>query len=158
MLTTMTKTLMTALFGITMLSAGSAQAAPEGAEGPAKIGAKVCQRLACTDAQKVELKKIREQTAPKIKAEREAIKALRGEIAAEFRKDRLDNSRLSGLYTQLDARKKTIAGLRRGAMAQVHAVLTPAQRQQLGEMLERRAQHGKGRGHGRGHGGGKRGR
>lgn len=156
MMTAMTKTLMTAVFGIAMLGAGTGQAAPAGGA-PQKehrgIGEKMCERLSCTDAQKAELKKIRDATRPKIQAEREAMRGIKGEIAAEFRKDRLDNARLKALYGQLDARKDTIEGLRRGMMTQIHAVLTPAQREQMARAFERRGdgKHGGKRGgHGRG--------
>ena len=156
MLTTMTKILTGALFGLTLFASPDAAARPEGPRQEAR-GGKMCEKLGCTEAQKVQLKQIRDAAKDKIKPEREAIRALKQEIAAEYRKDRLDNTRLRDLYGRLDAREATIDGYRRAMRAQVHAVLTPEQRVAVAERMERRGErgHGKGKGHGKGHGKGR---
>lgn len=155
MMTAMSKWMMSAVFGLSMFAAGSADAAPAGGPRHEARGERVCEKIGCTDAQKAELASIREAVKPKIKAEREAIRGLKKQIAAEYRKDRLDEARLRDLYKQLDARKATIEGYRRAMRAQVHAVLTPAQRAAVAELKERKG-HGKGKGrNGRGKGKGR---
>lgn len=147
MMTAMTKFLTSAVFGLTMLSAGGAEAKPvDGGRGAA-----MCERLVCSDAQKAQLKQIREATRAKVKAERTAIRELKQQIAAEYRKDRLDQARLAALYRQLDTRKGTVEGHRRAMRAEVHGVLTPEQRAKFADMRARHGKHkqgGKGRGRG----------
>lgn len=154
MMTAMTKFVMSAVFGLTMFAGGDAGAAPVDGPRHEARGGKMCEKLGCTDAQKAQLKQIRDGVKDKIKVEREAIRGLKQQIAAEYRKDKLDSARLRDLYGQLDARKGTIEGYRRAMRAQVHAVLTPEQRAAVADKLERRAErgHGKGKGHGKGRG------
>ena len=151
MMTAMTKFVMSAVFGLTMFAAGDAGAARDDGPRHEARGDKMCAKLGCTDAQKAQLAQIREGMKDKIKPEREAIRGLKQQIAAEYRKDKLDSTRLRDLYAQLDARKGTIEGYRRAMRAQVHAVLTPDQRAAAAERMERRAErgHGKGKGHGK---------
>lgn len=151
MMTAMTKFLTSAVFGLTLLSAGSADAKPEGGR-----GGKMCERLACSDAQKAELKQIREMVKSKVAAEKAAIRDLKRQIAAEYRKDRLDEARLKDLYRQLDARKSTIEGHRRAARAEIHGILTPEQRAKFADRQERggKQRGGKGRVRGKGKRGG----
>lgn len=131
MMTAMTKILTSALFGLTLLTAGSADAKRDAGDRQAR-GEQMCERLACTDAQKAQIKQIREVVKAKVAGERTAIRELRQQIAAEYRKDRLDKARLADLYRQLDARQSTVEGARRAAKAQIHGLLTPAQRAKFG--------------------------
>jgi Spy/CpxP family protein refolding chaperone len=127
MMTAMTKILTSAVFGLTLLSAGSADARrPEGDRQAG--GERMCQRLECSAPQKAQIKQIRELVKTKVAAEKTAIRELKRQIAAEYQKDRLDDARLRDLYRQLDARKSTVEGARRAAKAEIHALLTPAQR------------------------------
>lgn len=127
MMTAMTKILTSALFGLTLLTAGSADAKRADGERHER-GGKMCERLTCSDAQKAQIKQIRETVKSKVAGEKTAIRELRKQIAAEYRKDRLDQARLGDLYRQLDARKSTVEGARRAAKAQIHGLLTPEQR------------------------------
>jgi Spy/CpxP family protein refolding chaperone len=127
MMTAMTKILTSALFGLTLLTAGSADAKRADGDRQGR-GEKVCERLACSDAQKAQIKQIREVVKTKVAGEKTAIRELRKQIAAEYRKDKLDQARLGDLYRQLDARRSTVESARRAAKAQIHGLLTPEQR------------------------------
>lgn len=148
--------LTTAAFGLaTLLGAGTASAAPTAApRGPqqAQKADKLCSKLECTDAQRAQIQDIRGVAKPKLKAEREAIRALRKQIAGEYRKDRLDGARLQALHGQLDARKAAAESVRRAMLAQIHGVLTPAQRQAYFETLGQGKHKGKGKRQGKGKG------
>lgn len=145
MMTAMTKILTSALFGLTLLTAGSADAKPADGDRQAR-GGEMCERLACSDAQKAQIKQIRETVKTKVAGEKTAIRELRQQIAAEYRKDRLDQARLGDLYRQLDARKSTVESARRAAKAQIHGLLTPAQRAKFAAEKQ-----GPGKGHGKKH-------
>lgn len=151
MLSTMTKMVMTAVFGLTMFAAGDASAGGHRGD----RGAKMCERLECTAAQKAQLTQIREAHKPAMKAEREAIRDLKQQLVAEYQKDRFDAAKVAALREQIDARKAAAKRDREAMKAKVEAILTPAQRAKLAELkAQHRGPKGKGhhRGPGRGHG------
>lgn len=152
MLTTMTKMVMTAVFGLAMFGAtGEAEAGGHRGD----RGGKMCERLECTDAQKAQLKQIREADKPAMKAERQALRDLEQQLVAEYRKPAFDAAKVKALRGQIDARKATVDSQREAMKAKIDAILTPAQRAKLAEF---KAQHKdkKGKGHHRGGGRGDR--
>lgn len=158
MMTAMTKLVMTAMFGLAMFGAGDAAAAREGGPRHEQRAGKLCQRLECSDAQKARFKEIREANKPAVKAERAAIRDLKTQLVAEYRKESLDPAKVKALREQLDARKAAMKSKREAMKAQIEAVLTPAQRAKLAELKAERgpkgpkADHPRRGGH-RGHGG-----
>jgi Spy/CpxP family protein refolding chaperone len=120
---------------------------------------KLCDALACTAAQKTQIRDIFRDTVSNQRGAREQTRALREQVAAEFAKAKPDRSKLNNLWQQLDAQHAARRAAHREAMMKVHAVLTPAQRAKLGRRLEHGA-GGKGHGPGgKGHGpGGKSGK
>jgi len=152
MLTTISKLVMTAVFGLTLFGAGEA-AAGGGHHGDR--GAKMCQRLECTDAQKAQLQELRAAHKPAMKAEREAIRDLNRQLVAEYAKPTVDTTKVKSLRAQLDAHEATFDGQRQAMKTKVDALLTPAQRTKMAEF---KAKHrdGKGKGHHRGGGRGDR--
>ncbi|MBZ5712461.1 Spy/CpxP family protein refolding chaperone [Nannocystis pusilla] len=151
MLTTISKLVMTAVFGLTLFGAG--EAAAGGHRGDR--GAKMCERLECTDAQKTQLQQIREAHKPAMKAEREAMRDLHQQLTAEYAKTPIDTAKVKSLRAQLDAREATFKGQREAMKAKVDAILTPAQRTKLAE-FKAKHREGKGKGHHRGGGRGDR--
>lgn len=154
MMTAMTKMVMTAMFGLVMFGAGDAAAAREGGPRHEQRGGKMCERLECSADQKVKIAEIRARAKPAVKAEREAVRELKAQLVAEYRKDRLDTAKVKGLREQLDARKAAMKRQREAMKAQVEALLTPAQKTRLTELKAERGHKGKKFGH---HGRGKHG-
>jgi protein CpxP len=154
MLSTMTKMVMTAVFGLTMFTAGDASAGGHRGD----RGAKMCERLECSSTQQAQLAQIRESHKPAMQASREAIRDLKQQLVAEYQKDRVDTAKVAALRQQLDAQKATAKREREAMKAQIDAVLTPAQRAKLAEFkAQRKGPKDKGnhRGPGRGPGPGK---
>jgi Spy/CpxP family protein refolding chaperone len=145
MLSTMTKMVMTAVFGLTMFTAGDASAGGHRGD----RGAKMCEHLECTAAQQAQLAQIREAHKPAMQASREAIRDLKQQLVAEYQKERVDTAKVAALRQQIDAHKATAEREREAMKAKIEAILTPAQRAKLAEF---KAQHKgpKGKGHHRG--------
>lgn len=130
-------------FGLTgALLAGDAQARGAGHDG--KRVDRMCQRLECTADQRTKIAKIQETQGPGLKAEREAMRALRQQVRAEWAKASPDVRALDKLDDQIAAHQAKIHDARRAAMLQIHAILTPAQRAKLAAAMDR-----KGKGEGR---------
>lgn len=153
MMTSMTKMVMTAVFGLAMFGASEAQAG--GGHGHGERGGKLCERLECSDAQKAQLAQIRDANKPAMKAERAAMHDLKEQLVAEYRKEPFDAARVKALREQLDARKAAMKSQREAMKIKVDAILTPAQRARMAELKAARGERGaKGKGHHRGgHGG-----
>jgi Spy/CpxP family protein refolding chaperone len=133
-------------FGLTgALLAGDAHARGAGRDG--KLVDRMCQRLECSADQRTRIAKIQETQAPNLKAEREAMRALRQQVRAEWAKAAPDARTLDKLDDQIAAHQARIHDARRAAMLQIHAILTPAQRAKLAAAMDRK---GKGKGEGRG--------
>ncbi|MCY0995505.1 Spy/CpxP family protein refolding chaperone [Nannocystis sp. ILAH1] len=148
MLTTISKLVMTTVFGLTMFAAGDAEAGKHHGDRGDR-GAKMCEKLECTDAQKTQLTQIRASHKPTLHAERAAIRDLEQQIAAEYAKPSFDAAKVKGLREQLAAHETVAKSEREAMKTKIDAVLTPAQRTKLAEF---KAKHkdGKGKGHHRG--------
>ncbi|MCA9717763.1 MAG: periplasmic heavy metal sensor [Myxococcales bacterium] len=149
------------------LGIGVANAKPGKGAGAGAGAGKVehmCQRLECTDNQKAQLQNILKGKRDAHKANREKVQQLQAQLAAEYRKARPNESVMQGIYQQLD----TLEDQRRAEMhktaMQIHAVLTPAQRDKVATAIEHRGPRalmggkghgprgGKGKGKGKGKG------
>lgn len=132
-----------AAFGFTtLLTAGDAHAAPAGKRDRHEaMEGRMCARLACTDAQKAQIKTIREADAPRIKAAKQTMRTLRDQMKAEWRKAQPDARTLERLDGELDVQRDKIQDMRRNARLKIHALLTPEQRSKLTD----RQGHGKGK-------------
>lgn len=130
----------------TLLSSGVAHAGPAAGQQGRKHD-RMCERLACTAAQKTQIESIRESAAPQIKAAREAMKGLRDQLRAEWQKPAPNAATLERLDGQLDAQKDKIGDLRRAAKLKIHALLTAEQRAKFSAEKGRGGKHGK---HGKG--------
>jgi Spy/CpxP family protein refolding chaperone len=120
-----------------------------------KAGERLCKKLSCTDAQEGEVAAIVTDLRTETKADREAIRALHGEVMAEYAKAKPDQAKMKAAYAKIDAHRASIRDHVHDAAMELHAVLKPAQRQELAEMLgERGLEKMLKGGHGR-HGNGK---
>ncbi len=136
------------------LGAGVANAKKPGKGKPGAGGDKIermCQRLECSAQQKTQLQSILKGKREAHKASRAQLEQLQSQLAAEYRKARPNEATMRRIYSQLDAlRDKQRAEMHKTAM-QIHAVLTPAQREKVATSIERRgvrALMGGGKGHG----------
>ncbi|WAS97334.1 Spy/CpxP family protein refolding chaperone [Nannocystis punicea] len=148
MLTTISKLMMTTVFGLTMFAAGDAEAGKHHGD----RGAKMCERLECSDAQKTQLAQIRDSHKPTIKAERAASRDLEQQIAAEYAKPSFDAAKVKTLREQLATHEAKADSEREAMKAKIDAILTPAQR---AKMAEFKAKHKDGKGKGQHRGGGR---
>ena len=120
--------------GLALLGLGSIAVAapPEAAErmaGP-------CARLQCTDDQADELRELFAELRDDSKADREAISTLRKQLATEWAKDAPDEDAMARIEGQIRQHHEALAAMMHDTMMEVHAVLTPAQRQELAKTLE----------------------
>ena len=148
-----------ATFGfIGLLGASPAQAGQQNADGntskPDKAD-RMCAQLACTAAQKTQIKAIKDAKAPQMTAARGNLQKLHAQLQAELRKPSPDVKAIERLDAEMAAQKAAAHKQRRQSQLQVLALLKPEQK---AKFLDRSERHGKGggKGHGRGkHGKGK---
>ncbi len=142
--------LLLATFSVsTLLSSGVAHAGPAAGKQDRSEHKqnRLCERLACTAAQKTQIESIREATTPQVKAARDAMQDLRAQQRAEWQKAAPSAATLERLDGQIDAQKDKIGDLRRAAKLKIHALLTADQRAKFTAEKGKRGKHGK---HGKG--------
>lgn len=128
----------------TLLSSGVAHAG-SGKQGHANKESRLCERVACTAAQKTQIQSIREASAPQVKQLREALHGLRDQQRAEWQKAAPSAAVLERLDGQIDAQRDKIGDLRRADRLKIHALLTPEQRAKFSAAKDRRGKPGKAR-------------
>ncbi|MCA9657666.1 MAG: periplasmic heavy metal sensor [Myxococcales bacterium] len=169
---TLKSTILTSLLSIGLIGgafegdAGAKPAATTAVKAKAKADAKgpraggnierICNRLECTSEQRTQLQSIGTKLAEESKGDRQTMKSLKSKLAAEFAKDAPNKRTLAQLFADMDQRQDSMQSRTQAALLEVHAVLTPAQRVELAEMIERRGPQAVfgGKGH-KGHMGGK---
>jgi len=119
--------------------------------------ARMCAELACTDAQKAQIKSIKDAKVPQMKAARDNLRQLHAQIKAELRKPSPDARTIERLDAEMAAQKAAVQKQRRAGQLQILALLKPDQKAKLLDRMERRhgKQGAKGEGQGRGKRGGK---
>lgn len=153
----MTHTILAHLLSMmTMLVAPAAADEPGAHAGRHGKRAGMCERLACTDDQRVRIDAIRDAHREDSKDERAAVKDLRRALKAEESKPSPNAEELARLRAALDTATLALAQERHETKAEVAAVLTPAQREQLAAMKGKH--EGKKGKHGKAHGKGKQGK
>jgi hypothetical protein len=151
---TLKSTILTSLLSIGLIGgafegdAGAKPAATTAVKAKAKADAKgpraggsierLCNRLECTSEQRTKLKAIGSKLAQDGKADRQTMKSLKSKLAVEFAKDAPNKRTLAQLFADMDKRQDAMQSRTQAALLEVHAVLTPAQRVELAEMIERR--------------------
>jgi Spy/CpxP family protein refolding chaperone len=124
-----------------LASPASADPAHDGGRGG--WGARMCDKLECTESQRTKLGEIFAELRKDSRADREAIAGLRAQMAEEFAKAKPDEKRLRRLASQVSKLHADLGTRRLDAMLQAHSVLDAKQRAKLVEMMEHR--RGKGR-------------
>jgi hypothetical protein len=92
------------------------------------------------------VRELRHDVRDQSKAQREDIKQLRAEFAAEYVKERPDTDKLERLQAEIDAKRSEISAMKFAALMQMHDALDAEQREKL---AERMAKQGKGKHHGK---------
>lgn len=113
-------------------SARSGKAGKAGKAGKrgAKL-AKLCERIGCSDEQAADIRVVLQQMRADIKPDREAIRELRGQLAAEWKRAKPDERKLAKIVEQIGAHERNIADRRMEAMLELHPILTPEQREEV---------------------------
>ncbi|MFO7561168.1 MAG: hypothetical protein R6X02_00890 [Enhygromyxa sp.] len=88
------------------------------------------------------VQEIRHEVRDQSKAQREEIKQLRAEFAAEFAKDQPDADKLEQLQAAMDAKRAEISDLRFAALMKMHDELDAEQRARMAEKLAGKADKG----------------
>lgn len=142
MKTLMHKLTTTALFLTLTLGSSLALAKQPGkGQGPhhgEKRLERICQKLTCTAQQREDLQKIGEKLKAQRKSEGPQVKQLKKQIAEEFRKPNLNKIELNRLFLELERHHSAMKVRMQEAMVEIHRVLTPEQRNQVADMMERR--------------------
>lgn len=120
------------------LSSTALAGPPEGRGG--KLG-KVCQKIECSDDQKTELKQIHKEMRTDAKSDREAIRELHKQMAAEWVKSAPNEKVLDRIQAKIAVHEANIADRRMDMMLELHAVLSPEQRKAFAKLMAER--HGK---------------
>lgn len=123
------------LAAVTLMGLGAVAVAKPG-QG-AKRGA-VCERLGCSDEQRAELGVIVKELRTDAKPDREAIRSLQAELAAEWATDAPDEAKLEALTGQIATHHQAMGRLAQDALMEVHALLDAGQRATLAKLIERR--------------------
>lgn len=111
--------------------------------GHAKIE-RMCEKIACTEDQAQDIEQIFKQLHIDSKSDREAIQELRKQLASEWTSDKPDELELASLTEKIDAHERNVSDRRMEAMLELHALLTPAQREQIAEHLLKAGQRKRG--------------
>lgn len=134
------------------MTAFAAPAASEGARPHHEPGAGMCKMLECTDTQSEALTKVRKEQRSEMEDTRKDLKSLHEQMAQEFAKPTLDGAKLDQLQAQINGLRADMANARVDAMKEIHAVLTPAQRTKLADVMKTKGHGHKGKAWGRHHG------
>ncbi len=119
------------------LGASSLAFGPGTSPAPHRKGG-LCSALECTDAQREQIQSIRKQLRANLKPQRQAIKGIHRDLAAEYAKANPDDRAMKRLMKSLSTRKDTVSEMHQAALMETHAVLTPQQRTELSRRVARR--------------------
>ncbi|PRP97130.1 Spy/CpxP family protein refolding chaperone [Enhygromyxa salina] len=122
------------MIGTRLLSGIGALALVGGLAGGTAIAAK-------GDADKPS-QELRHELRDQTKSERDAIKQLRSQLAAEYAKDQPDVSKMKQLHAQIEAKRDAIEAVRFGAFLAMHEQLDAAQRERVAARMAGKGKHG----------------
>lgn len=144
-----------ATFGFaSLLGISPAQAGQRGGDHNVDKAERMCAKLACTDAQKTQIKAIKAAKAPQMKAARDNLRKLHDQLKLELRKSTPDVKTIERLDAEMAAQKTAMHKQRRASQLQILALLKPDQKAKFLDRMDKggRREHGKGRGKGQGRG------
>jgi Spy/CpxP family protein refolding chaperone len=132
------------LIGLGVLAVGGAAAGAamafrgwHGAGFAKRIYEKVKSELALSADQAKKVDALRDRIVAHFRAQRGHRKALFQEAKAVLLSDSLDDAKLGALEAKIRERRNAAHGVIRGAIKELHGILTPAQRQKLVAMIEK---------------------
>jgi hypothetical protein len=111
-------------------------AAKDKAKGRARH-ARICETLKCTEAQEVKLQQVIAELRKDVEPDRESIRKLRGQQAAEFAKDKPSEKKLRSAQAEIAKHRAEISARMHDAMMELHAILNSTQRKELAKIMER---------------------
>ena len=138
MLTKRRRNVLTSLAGLAFVAALLVPVAGFAGKGKQKGHSKldrICEQIACSEAQAKDIAQIFEQLQSDIKPDREAVRELRQQLAAEWKLDRPDERKLAMLADKVAAHERNMADRQMEAMLELHGLLTAEQREQVAEHL-----------------------
>lgn len=144
-----------ATFGFASLLGITPAQAAQPAQGRADKAERMCKKLDCTDAQRTQIKAIKDAKAPQMKAGRDNLRKLHAQVKAELRKPSPDAKAIERLDAEMAAQKAALHKQRRANQLQILALLKPDQKAKLLDKMDKKGRgrgHGKGREHGKGRG------
>lgn len=111
---------------------------------------RLLERIGASEQQRTQLQQIFEAARNDLKGQRETTRALREQMHAAFTQANVDANAVEALRVQLMAQHETASKRMTQAMVEASRVLSPEQRQQIGQLMaERRARMERGRADGR---------
>ncbi len=119
--------------GALLVATPAAAAAPDDARH--RAGARVCAEIECTDAQREQLATIFQDLRASAKANKEALQKIHAQIATEWAKDQPSEAVMKRLRADAQKQHAQMAERRHEAMMKMHAILEPAQRRELAELV-----------------------
>jgi Spy/CpxP family protein refolding chaperone len=129
---------LTSLAGLALVGAllvpTSAIAGKGKAKGHGKLD-RLCEQIACTEAQVKDIGQIFEQLRADIKPDREAIRELRQQLSSEWQTEKPDERKLAKLADKIAAHERNVADRQMEAMLELHGLLTSEQRAEVAEKL-----------------------
>jgi Spy/CpxP family protein refolding chaperone len=135
--------------GMLLASAPAAAAEPDDAR--PRAGARLCAEIECTDSQREQITRIFQDLHASAKANKEALRNVHARLAVEWAKDKPSDAAMKKMRTEAQKHHAQMAERRHEAMMKVHAILEPAQRQELADLVaEGKMRHMMHPGHGRG--------
>jgi Spy/CpxP family protein refolding chaperone len=96
---------------------------------------RMCEQISCSEQQREDIARVFKQLHQDIKADRDAVRELRKQMANEWIADKPDEQALAQLADKVAAHERNIADRRLEAALEIHALLSPEQRKQVAERL-----------------------
>jgi Spy/CpxP family protein refolding chaperone len=144
--TTMTQTILAQIFSMMTLLVAPAAADEVGDHVRRSKGAGICERIECTNDQRVAIDGIRAEIRKEREGARAEAKRLHDALKAEEAKARPDPQVIAKLRAELEANRAAHKQAKMAAKAEIAALLTPEQRERLAAMKAERGEKGKAHG------------
>lgn len=100
--------------------------------------ARLAQHLNLTPEQRQQIRELRQEMRQELEATHARIREVRQQIRQEWTSGQPDEATLLALHRELSTLQQVVGERRIRMRLAVHAILTPEQRQQMAELVERR--------------------
>lgn len=144
------------LSSFALASSLAVPAAKDDRGGPEHARAGICEKLACTDAQRTELTTIKKELRADNEADHEAIAKLERELGSALAQAKPVKADIDRILAEIGKHRAEMAERGEDALLEFHAKLDAKQKAELGKLVSehgvRAFMHGGGHGHGKGKG------